>query len=59
MQTLAEQIHSLILYRYAAMTQRFQAKCYHHWNSLNIFLLTLLGKVLFPWWSSPQPYILS
>lgn len=23
------------------------------------FLLSLLGKVLFPWWSSPQPHILS
>lgn len=53
--------------RYAALfyedmqswPQDFRQNCYYQWNSWNIFLLAVLGKVLFPWWSSPQPCILS
>lgn len=41
------------------MAWRFQEEHCPHQNSWNIFLLTLLEKVSFPWWSSPHPYILS
>lgn len=53
-------MYCLMLEKYdLKMAWGFQEEHCPHQNSWNIFLLTLLEKVSFPWWSSPHPYILS